>query len=75
MSQGLLHFKYEIELKPGEKFQVPAGLVELLGPGRWVFTIKPAPYEPYWARHNDAEEDDDDADDPVNRSRGEDIPF
>jgi hypothetical protein len=73
MSQGLLHFKYKFELKPGEKFQPPAGLVELLGPGRWIITVKPAPYDPFITSED--EDEDDSVDEYVRRKREDEIPF
>jgi hypothetical protein len=31
----------EVELRPGEKLTLPPGLVESIGPGRWLITVQP----------------------------------
>jgi hypothetical protein len=31
---------YEIELEPGEKLELPASLVESIGPGRWLISVE-----------------------------------
>jgi hypothetical protein len=72
MTQSLLHLKYEVELKQGDKLQVPAALAELLGPGRWIITVAPAPYDPFEGRWV---EDEDNAEEHVQRRRGDEVPF
>jgi hypothetical protein len=42
VKDSLKHLAYEIELQPGEKLILPPGLVECVGPGRWVVTVQPA---------------------------------
>jgi hypothetical protein len=43
MNEALKQMTYEVELKPGEKLTLPAGLVANVGTGRWVITVEPAP--------------------------------
>lgn len=31
---------YELELEPGEKLELPASLVESIGPGHWLITVE-----------------------------------
>jgi hypothetical protein len=38
---SLVNLTYEIELEPGEKFTLPASLIEKVGAGRWLITIQP----------------------------------
>lgn len=42
MTDALKHLAYEIELQPGEPLSLPAGLVNAVGPGRWVVSVEPA---------------------------------
>jgi hypothetical protein len=42
MTERLLNLTYEVELKPGEKFVLPEGMAEQLGPGKWIVRISPA---------------------------------
>lgn len=42
MQSNLLNLTYEIELQPGEKLALPPTLVEAIGAGRWVVTIRPS---------------------------------
>ena len=32
---------YEVELQPGEKLTLPESLIDSVGAGRWVITIRP----------------------------------
>lgn len=41
MQSNLLNLTYEIELQPGEKLALPSTLIEVIGAGRWVVTIRP----------------------------------
>ena len=41
MKDRLTHLAYEIELQPGEKLALPPALVESVGAGHWVITIRP----------------------------------
>ena len=36
----LRHLEYEIELQPGEKLTLPPALIESVGAGRWVVTVR-----------------------------------
>lgn len=31
---------YEIDLEPGERLELPASLVESVGPGRWLISVE-----------------------------------
>jgi hypothetical protein len=42
MQDQLVHLAYEVELQPGEKLQLPPGMAEQVGPGRWLITVQPA---------------------------------
>lgn len=42
MQSNLLNVTYEIELRPGEKLALPPTLVDVIGAGRWVVTIRPS---------------------------------
>lgn len=42
MQSNLLNLTYEIELQPGEKLALPTTLVDAIGAGRWVVTIRPS---------------------------------
>ena len=41
MKDRLTHLAYEIELQPGEKLALPPALVDSVGAGHWVITIRP----------------------------------
>ena len=41
MNSKLMNLTYEIELQTGEKLILPESLVQNIGPGRWLVTIKP----------------------------------
>lgn len=45
-----------VELKPGEKLVLPASLADVVGPGRWVVSVRPydASAETGAARRHDA---------------------
>jgi len=43
MRAQALELTYEVELGPGEKLTLPRGLVDSVGPGRWVITVQPLP--------------------------------
>lgn len=42
MQSNLLNLTYEIELHPGEKLALPPTLVDAIGAGRWIVTIRPS---------------------------------
>lgn len=42
MQSNLLNLTYEIELQPGEKLALPPILIDVIGAGRWVVTIRPS---------------------------------
>jgi len=42
MQSNLLNLTYEIELHPGEKLALPPTLVDVIGAGRWIVTIRPS---------------------------------
>ena len=42
MQSNLVNLTYEIELQPGEKLALPPTLVDVIGAGRWVVTIRPS---------------------------------
>jgi hypothetical protein len=46
MKSALTDLTYEIELQPGERLTLPESLVNTVGPGRWVVTIRPLPFTP-----------------------------
>ena len=33
--------EFAIELQPGEKLSLPTALVESVGPGRWIVSVRP----------------------------------
>lgn len=41
MQSNLVNLTYQIELGPGEKLKLPQTLVDTIGPGSWVITIRP----------------------------------
>jgi hypothetical protein len=43
-----------VDVKPGEKLTLPASLVDGVGPGRWVVTVRPCnePVESRAGRHD-----------------------
>ena len=40
MHSSLVNLTFEIEVQPGEKLELPANLVNDLGPGRWLVTLR-----------------------------------
>ena len=42
MKSDLLNLTYEIEVRPGEKFELPQSIIDSINAGRWIITIKPA---------------------------------
>ena|SRR5262245_46660554 len=52
MKSSLLNLTYEIELKSGEKFSLPEALVESIGEGRWIITVRPADSTPPIRNHS-----------------------
>lgn len=43
MEEHLVDMSCTVELKPGEKLTLPQTLVEKVGPGRWIVTVRPCP--------------------------------
>lgn len=41
MRSDLINLTYEIELQPGEKLTLPEAIVDSVGAGRWIVTIRP----------------------------------
>lgn len=41
MQANPVNLTYEIELSPGEKLSLPQALIDSIGPGRWLVTIRP----------------------------------
>lgn len=41
MQVNPVNLTYEIELSPGEKLSLPQPLIDSIGPGRWLVTIRP----------------------------------
>jgi len=41
MKDQLIEVAYTVELEAGEKLTLPPNLVETVGPGRWVLTVRP----------------------------------
>jgi hypothetical protein len=41
MQSNLVNLTYEIELEPGEKLVLPETLVDSIGAGRWIVTVRP----------------------------------
>ena len=42
MSNQANELSFEIELQPGEKLSLPSRLINSVGPGRWVITVRKA---------------------------------
>lgn len=42
MQSKLAEITYDVQLKPGESLTLPEGLVEIVGPGHWLVSIRPA---------------------------------
>ena len=42
MQGQLVSLTYEIDVRQGEKVEMPADLLERLGPGKWLITVRPA---------------------------------
>jgi len=40
MKSDLLNITYEIEIKPGEKFELPQAITDNINAGRWIITIQ-----------------------------------
>ena len=34
-------FEFDVELLPGERLTLPANMLDKIGPGRWVVTVRP----------------------------------
>ncbi|HUY34758.1 MAG TPA: hypothetical protein VMV69_18580 [Pirellulales bacterium] len=41
MKNEVIELAYTVELEPGEKLSLPPALVENVGPGRWILTVRP----------------------------------
>lgn len=41
MQSTLMNVTYEVELEPGEQLALPLTLINSIGAGRWVITIRP----------------------------------
>ncbi|WP_017314498.1 hypothetical protein [Mastigocladopsis repens] len=54
MKSELKNLTYEIELKPGEKLNLPESLLESVGAGHWIITIEQKAKEPVNTRSHDA---------------------
>jgi hypothetical protein len=42
MQSKLAEITYDIELKPGEHLSLPEDLSQIVGPGHWLVSIRPA---------------------------------
>jgi len=42
MQSKLMEITYDVELRPGETLSLPEDVAEILGPGHWLVSIKPA---------------------------------
>jgi hypothetical protein len=42
MKHELTELSFAVELEPGEKLTLPTEVVESVGAGRWILTIRPA---------------------------------
>lgn len=47
MQSKLTEITYEIELQPGEVLSLPKDAAEILGPGNWLISIRPADQASY----------------------------
>ncbi|MEH2308748.1 hypothetical protein [Nostoc sp.] len=54
MQNELTTLTYEIELQPGEKFNLPESLLENVGAGSWVITIQKKTQLPVETRTHDS---------------------
>jgi hypothetical protein len=45
VNQQMIQLDYEVELAPGEKLSLPASIVDKVGPGRWLVTVRPSSNE------------------------------
>jgi hypothetical protein len=54
MQNELTTLTYEIELKPGEKLNLPESILENITTGRWVITIQQKVEESQSTRNHDA---------------------
>lgn len=54
MKDQLINISYTIDLQPGEKISLPPGLVDTVGPGRWIVTVRPASSNGSLTRQHDA---------------------
>lgn len=54
MKEELVQLAYTVELEEGEKLVLPPALVESVGPGRWILTVRPwpGPVTPAVRRHD-----------------------
>jgi hypothetical protein len=41
MKDHLIEVAYTVELAAGEKLTLPSALVETVGPGRWILSVRP----------------------------------
>jgi hypothetical protein len=46
MQSHLAEVTYDIQLKPGESLTLPPHLDQIVGPGHWVVSIRPAGQQP-----------------------------
>ena len=42
MQTNFTEITYDVELKPEEAFSLPQDAAEIIGPGRWLVSIRPA---------------------------------
>jgi hypothetical protein len=42
MDSGFTEITYDVHLQPGEKLALPDEAVEIVGPGHWLVSIRPA---------------------------------
>ena len=43
MKDQLIQLAFTVEIEEGEKLSLPPALVESVGPGRWLLTVRPWP--------------------------------
>ena len=43
-----------VNIRPGERLSLPADLLDKVGPGRWIVTVRPLGGPPSAARRHDA---------------------